>query len=796
MVSPTKLLSRKTSSVIKSSNIVTSQNMKNNNSPQLQQTKRQRSPSPKCDPKLKKQDTSKWCNKCSKNFLASKYEAHVILKHLNQLAMSELKQEQSLVSCHSLQCPDQACWQSSRFINIESLLVHFITKHSKLLQSKHAATIISNNSKDIEKATKDVNSKSKISSKDDLLDISDDGVMLSVKSEVKSKSPPVSQWMNKFKTYCYANPEGQVVVESDFTTVSPVLMEKFLTHLCQTPSVIPQLEEVITVLATIFSKVSLRTLPTVVRHLLLLDYQKHCTTVGTSMQVCNPMQVVILFSQLLAKPGVRPDDLDWLVRWVSKMHDKVDGRLLIENKKITDFFEAVGYKLEASPSEEEKVPVNVKQEVVERESFPCLKCGTKFNKRIGLVRHRERCGVEQVRAGAGQAGAGQEVRAGAGQAVASSIDPPTEKEDHKQVAARFKAKRLSLGLTQKQVLVNMKNLLGPELKVQTIDVAKFELNHNQQSMAKFLPLAKAWLEGKATAQSTDSAPVQVKAEPALPAAPAQGSLQAEKVSLPSVSSLPTQKYPAVSATVPRVDIVKLKLSPTDFTASINLATTTDVVQEPREREKLAIPTVEVAAPVKETETADPDIAEAEPECIDLDEEDKVYRYFCLECEGCVGSTNCDHTSHPRVPLQFDISTHIARTGHVAVSPITGFLSMSPITDLAYSFHHGADVRKQWKDLVLAGSYIPSQFTGVKRCKWAGCKEVFEDAVEAFKHIRDKHLKPKQAKQSSLAPAARSPLQQQSANSAQKRKALPPSTSSGSAKKLSKLETVETVETTQ
>ena len=80
----------------------------------------------------------------------------------------------------------------------------------------------------------------------------------------------------------------------------------------------------------------------------------------------------------------------------------------------------------------------------------------------------------------------------------------------------------------------------------------------------------------------------------------------------------------------------------------------------------------------------------------------MYRYFCQECEGCAGSSICDHTTHPRVPLQFDISTHIAKTGHVAVSPITGFLSLAPITDLAYTHLHGADVRKQWKDLVLAG----------------------------------------------------------------------------------------------
>ena len=33
---------------------------------------------------------------------------------------------------------------------------------------------------------------------------------------------------------------------------------------------------------------------------------------------------------------------------------------------------------------------------------------------------------------------------------------------------------------------------------------------------------------------------------------------------------------------------------------------------------------------------------------------------------------------------------------------------------------------------------------MKQCKWRGCTQQFEDAVEAFKHIRDTHLKPRQA----------------------------------------------------
>ena len=68
------------------------------------------------------------------------------------------------------------------------------------------------------------------------------------------------------------------------------------------------------------------------------------------------------------------------------------------------------------------------------------------------------------------------------------------------------------------------------------------------------------------------------------------------------------------------------------------------------------------------------------------------------------------------------------------------MSLPPMADVAYSLLLGGEVRKQWKDLVLAGSYIPTQYSGVRRCKFAACSEIFEDAVEAFKHIRDKHLK--------------------------------------------------------
>lgn len=140
----------------------------------------------------------------------------------------------------------------------------------------------------------------------------------------------------------------------------------------------------------------------------------------------------------------------------------------------------------------------------------------------------------------------------------------------------------------------------------------------------------------------------------------------------------------------------------------------------------------------------------DPECITLEEEEgekeeKDYRFLCLDCEGergCKGAA-CLHTTHPRIPLEFDLSAHIVSTGHVDIRPLPQHFSIQPVMDVAYSLRLGAEVRKQWKELVLAGSHVPSQFTGVRRCKWAKCRQPFEDAVEAFKHIRDTHLKPLQ-----------------------------------------------------
>merc|ERR1719309_1227541 len=95
IVSPSKLLAK-----VSSTSIMPDQDLANNNS----KSKKPRVSSSRQDPKLKRQETSRCCSTCKKNFVASKFDAHLILKHLHQVASVELRSKQAAVSCEPLQC--------------------------------------------------------------------------------------------------------------------------------------------------------------------------------------------------------------------------------------------------------------------------------------------------------------------------------------------------------------------------------------------------------------------------------------------------------------------------------------------------------------------------------------------------------------------------------------------------------------------------------------------------------------------------------------------------------------------
>ena len=160
---------------------------------------------------------------------------------------------------------------------------------------------------------------------------------------------------------------------------------------------------------------------------------------------------------------------------------------------------------------------------------------------------------------------------------------------------------------------------------------------------KVFPVAQAWLKKLTTQESPKISAeipcqVKIKTEPAMPI---RGASTADTTSVAGA----TPKIRVIS--VPKVDVLKLKVAPEDFTSPINLGTSrhndTETVKEPPKDREISKKLPDDAINI-------PDIVEDEPECIDLDEEDKIYRYFCQECEGKVSLFHC--MQHPIYgPLQ-------------------------------------------------------------------------------------------------------------------------------------------------
>jgi CRISPR/Cas system endoribonuclease Cas6 (RAMP superfamily) len=82
-----------------------------------------------------------------------------------------------------------------------------------------------------------VQTKPKASNNPDLaLDISNDSTDFQARFETKtqeSKQVKNSPWVEKFKTFCKISsvPEAKALLDSKFQTLSPVMLDKFLTHL-------------------------------------------------------------------------------------------------------------------------------------------------------------------------------------------------------------------------------------------------------------------------------------------------------------------------------------------------------------------------------------------------------------------------------------------------------------------------------------------------------------------------------------------------------------------------------------
>ena len=183
------------------------------------------------------------------------------------------------------------------------------------------------------------------------------------KQVVKPKvSLPAHPVFDEYKLFCRnlsKDQEVQLIMRSSFTKFSMKVFLQFLDQRCTSKANLEALDDIFNMFEKTYQLNNLKANPLTMKYLALKDYLKYCENLKTTLEACNPMHLVIFLSQVLTKPGFEPNQpgLEWLVRKINYLHDKIDGKPLLANKKITDFFDAVGMNL--SVSEQDKTIVNV-----------------------------------------------------------------------------------------------------------------------------------------------------------------------------------------------------------------------------------------------------------------------------------------------------------------------------------------------------------------------------------------------------------------------------------------------------
>jgi hypothetical protein len=336
---------------------------------------------------VKKQDTLKLCPFCQKKVLSSKFVSHVSLSHLSLDIKREITRQQSLKSMPTFRCPDCPAIFKGKPLN--HLVVHFAAKHSKVFLEKVGETRVdtvlaagavarmtaADDGSDNEENVDDPGSCGPES--DGETGAARPGRTTAAPSASASSSPV---WVKKFTAFCEENasryPEAKQFINSNFTVLGPSILDLFLNQLTHTVANIHLLTTVVAQLETV-SSITLAALPTVRRHLLLVDYAKKCEQEKTTVQQVNPMHIVIFLSQVLGRPDVEKADLHWLLTRISRLHDRVDGQPVGLCKKITDFFEVI------------QSPVDSRQldPQFDRNAKKCRKCERSFGNYKELNAH-------------------------------------------------------------------------------------------------------------------------------------------------------------------------------------------------------------------------------------------------------------------------------------------------------------------------------------------------------------------------------------------------------------------------
>ena len=187
-----------------------------------------------------------------------------------------------------------------------------------------------------------------------------------VKPKVSLPSHPAFEEYKSFCRNLTNDQEARMITKSSFIKFSLNIFIQFLDKRCQLKANIGELETTLCLFETTYPDIKIKTDPAILKFLALKEYVKYCENLKTAPEVCKPMHIVIFLSQLIAKPGFQPNQpgLEWLVQKISSHHDKIDNKVLLKNKKITDFFDAVGMKLAASEEEEENEHESLEELIV------------------------------------------------------------------------------------------------------------------------------------------------------------------------------------------------------------------------------------------------------------------------------------------------------------------------------------------------------------------------------------------------------------------------------------------------
>ena len=272
------------------------------------------------------ENTLEYCSICKKYLLKKNFLQHVVITHHANKFAKELKEN----GCKPTDKECSLC--KAKFSCGLEFQTHFALSHSSKFANFQALSedikkemVEHQTSEDLDQILRQPRSEN-----DDLLEIID----------TKPTILQETHWVQEFKSFCQGKAVGSD--NMNFTIINQVMLESFLEKVTTIPENIPKVDIIVNELEAI-SSISLAKLETVTRHSLLKDYMEKCFQVSSTIYNIPPMQVVIFLSQLMVKPNVGNDDIFWLMKRINAIHDLVDGSPIGMDKKIFDFFKAIGF---------------------------------------------------------------------------------------------------------------------------------------------------------------------------------------------------------------------------------------------------------------------------------------------------------------------------------------------------------------------------------------------------------------------------------------------------------------------